>query len=60
VEAKGIHNIFNKIIRENFTNLEKDMPIQVQESPGHQTDLTNIELPHNIVNLKQKTQRIEK
>jgi archaeosine-15-forming tRNA-guanine transglycosylase len=32
VQAKGIHNIFNKIITENFPNLEKTMPIQVQES----------------------------
>jgi archaeosine-15-forming tRNA-guanine transglycosylase len=31
VRAKGIHNIFNKIIIENFPNLEKRMPIQVQE-----------------------------
>jgi hypothetical protein len=31
VQAKGIHNIFNKIITENFPNLEKNMPIQVQE-----------------------------
>jgi archaeosine-15-forming tRNA-guanine transglycosylase len=23
VQAKGIHNIFNKIITENFSNLEK-------------------------------------
>jgi hypothetical protein len=30
-EAKGIHNIFNKIT-ENFPNLEKAMPIQVQEA----------------------------
>jgi esterase/lipase len=29
VQAKGIHNIFNKIITENFPNLEKTMPIQV-------------------------------
>jgi hypothetical protein len=27
VQAKGIHNIFNKIITENFLNLEKAMPI---------------------------------
>jgi hypothetical protein len=27
VQAKGIHSIFNKIITENFTNLEKAMPI---------------------------------
>jgi hypothetical protein len=32
VQAKGIHNIFNKIITENFPNLEKVLPIQVQES----------------------------
>jgi chromosome segregation ATPase len=32
VHAKGIHNIFNKIIPENSPNLEKVMPIQVQEA----------------------------
>jgi hypothetical protein len=32
VQAKGIHNIVNKIITENFPNLEKTMPIQVQEA----------------------------
>jgi hypothetical protein len=32
VQAKGIHNIFNKIITENFTNLRKPLHIQVQES----------------------------
>jgi archaeosine-15-forming tRNA-guanine transglycosylase len=32
VQAKGMHNIFNKIITENFPNLEKDIPIQMQES----------------------------
>jgi hypothetical protein len=26
-QAKGLHNIFNKIITENFPNLEKTMPI---------------------------------
>jgi hypothetical protein len=31
VQAKGICNIFNKIITENFPNLEKVLPIQVQE-----------------------------
>jgi hypothetical protein len=29
VQAKGMHNTFNKIITENFPNLEKTMPIQV-------------------------------
>jgi hypothetical protein len=32
VQAKGICNIFNKIITENYPNLEKAMPIQVQEA----------------------------
>jgi hypothetical protein len=31
VQAKGMCNIFNKIITENFPNLEKTMLIQVQE-----------------------------
>jgi hypothetical protein len=32
VQAKGMYNIFNKIITENLPNLEKTMPIQVQET----------------------------
>jgi chromosome segregation ATPase len=32
VKGKGMHNIFNKIITDNFPNLEKTMPIQVQEA----------------------------
>jgi hypothetical protein len=31
-KQKGICNIFNKIITENDPNLEKTMPIQVQEA----------------------------
>jgi hypothetical protein len=58
VQAKGIHNIFNKIITENFLNLEKVMPIQVQEASRTPTDLTKIELPHDIL-LKQQAQRTE-
>jgi hypothetical protein len=27
VQEKGLHDIFNKIITENFPNLEKSMPI---------------------------------
>jgi hypothetical protein len=34
VQAKGICNIFNKIITENFPNLETAMLIQVQEASG--------------------------
>jgi hypothetical protein len=29
VQAKGISNIFNKIIEENFPNLKYETPIQV-------------------------------
>jgi hypothetical protein len=32
VQPKEIHNLFNKIITENFQNLEKIRPIQVQEA----------------------------
>jgi hypothetical protein len=32
VQAKEIHNIFNKIKTENFPNLEKLLPIQVQKA----------------------------
>jgi chromosome segregation ATPase len=32
VQAKRICNIFNKMITENFPNLEKVIPIQVQEA----------------------------
>jgi hypothetical protein len=39
VQAKVMPNIVNKIIAENFPNLEKELLIQVQEYPGHQTNL---------------------
>jgi hypothetical protein len=32
MQEKGMHNIFNNIITENFPNLEKSMSIQVQEA----------------------------
>jgi hypothetical protein len=32
VQAKGIHNIFNKIIAESFPNLKKVLPILVQKA----------------------------
>jgi chromosome segregation ATPase len=32
VQGKEMRNIFNKIIMENFPNLEKDIPIQMQEA----------------------------
>jgi hypothetical protein len=32
VQTKGIHNVLNNIITENFPHLEKTMPVQVQEA----------------------------
>jgi hypothetical protein len=32
VKGKGMSNIFNKIITENLPNLEKSIPIQMQET----------------------------
>jgi hypothetical protein len=32
VQAKGMRNIFNKIVTENFPALDKSMPIQMQEA----------------------------
>jgi hypothetical protein len=32
VQAKGMHNVFNEIITENFQNLQNTMSIQVQEA----------------------------
>jgi hypothetical protein len=60
VQAKGICNIFNKIITENSQNYRKLCLFRYRKPPGHQTDMTKIELPHNILSLKQKAQTIEK
>jgi hypothetical protein len=59
VQAKGIHNMFNKIITENFPNLEKVFPFRYMKPAGHQRDLTKVEPPHGILS-KQQTQRIKK
>jgi hypothetical protein len=60
VQAKGMCNIFNKMIAEHFPNLEKTMPIQVQEVSRTPNRMTKIELPHDISSLKQQAQGIEK
>jgi hypothetical protein len=51
VQAKWIHNIFNKIITEDFPNFEKVMPIQVQEASRKPNRLDqNRTCPqHNII-----------
>jgi hypothetical protein len=59
VQAKRICNIFNKIITENFQNLEKVLPIQVQEASRTPNRLDqNRTFPW--LSLKQQAQRIEK
>jgi hypothetical protein len=59
VKAKGTHHIFNKIT-ENFPNLEKSMPIQVEKACRTPIRLDQIELAHDILSLKQQTHTIEK
>jgi hypothetical protein len=53
VQAKGIRNMFNKIITENFPNLEKIMPIQVQEASRTPNRLDQNRTKHDILSLKQ-------
>jgi hypothetical protein len=50
VQAKGIYNIFHKIITEKFPNLEKAMPIQVQEASRTRNRLDqNRTTPQHII-----------
>jgi hypothetical protein len=60
VQAKGICNIFNKIKPKNSPNLEKVMPIQVQEASRTANRLEQNRTSHDILLLKQQAQRIEK
>jgi ribosomal protein L39E len=49
-KQKGIYNLCNKIIIENFPNLEKTMPIQVQEASRTQNRLDqNRAIPQHII-----------
>jgi hypothetical protein len=52
VQAKGISNIFNKIMTGNFPNLEKTMPIQVQETSrtADRLDQNRTTQQHIIIN----------
>jgi hypothetical protein len=60
VQIKGIHNIFNKIIIENFPNLENFLPIQVQEASRTPNRLDqNRTSPQHII-IKTTSKRIEK
>jgi hypothetical protein len=61
VQAKGIHNIFNKITR-NFPNLEKVLPIHIQEASRtpNRLDQNTTSPRHGTLSLKQQAQRTEK
>jgi hypothetical protein len=52
VQAKGICNIFNKIITENFPNQEKTMPIQVQEAFRTPNRLDQIRTTQQHISIK--------
>jgi hypothetical protein len=54
VQAKGIHNIFKKIIQKISQIYGKLCPFRYRKAPRHQTDLTKIKLPHDIVSIKKK------
>jgi hypothetical protein len=60
VQAKGMHNILKKIITENFPNLEKTMPIQVQEASRIPNRSGQNIIPHDILSLKQQVLRLVK
>jgi hypothetical protein len=60
VQAKGMCNILNKIITENFLSLEKTMPIQVQEASRIPNRLDQNSTTPAILSLKQQVQRLEK
>jgi hypothetical protein len=59
VQAKRVHNIFNKIITEDFPILETVLP-RYRNPPGYQIELTKIEPLHGILSLKQQAKRTEK
>jgi chromosome segregation ATPase len=58
-QAKGIHNIFNKIT-EHFQNLEKVLSIQVQETSRTPSRLNQNRTSDGILSLKQQAQRAKK
>jgi hypothetical protein len=61
VQAKGICNIFNKIITENFPNLEKTMPIQAQKASRTPNRLDqNRTTPQHIIIKTTSTENTER
>jgi TolA-binding protein len=61
VQAKGICNIFSKIITENYPNLQKVMPIQEQEDSRTPNRLVqNRTTPQHIINKTSSTENRER
>jgi hypothetical protein len=60
VQGKGMHNIFNKIIIDNFPNLEKSIPIQVQETSRTPNRPEQNRTNHGMLSLKQQTETQER
>jgi hypothetical protein len=61
VQPKGIHNIFNQIITENFPNLKKELPIQVQEASRTPNRLDqNRTSPKHIITKTTRTENRER
>jgi hypothetical protein len=60
VQAEVMHNIFNKIITENFQNLVKTMPIQIQAAYRTPNRADQNITTNDILSLKQQVQRLEK
>ena len=53
-QLKGPANIFNKIIKENFLNLKKEMPMNIQEAyrTPNRLDRKRNSSPHIIIRTK--------
>jgi hypothetical protein len=60
VQAKEICNIFNKIITKNFPNLEKVLPIQVQEASRTPNRLDQNRTSPWYIIIKTRTQNRER
>jgi hypothetical protein len=55
MQTKGLGDIFNQVVAENFPNLEKEMVIQIQEAfriLNEQEDYLKQALEHEILLVK--------
>jgi hypothetical protein len=61
MQSKGIHDMFNKITTENFPNLEREMPILVQEVARTLNRLDqNRTTPYHIISKTASTENRER